>query len=248
MLVDEYRRMYEAEETHFWFRGTRAIVLDQLRGDWKRPLDVVDVGCGTGGTLRVLPVSWKGTGVDVADHALTFARTRGHFRLVQASAMSLPFDRDRFDLALALDVIEHCSDDAAAARELCRVVKPGGLLVATVPAFQALFGPHDVALAHYRRYRRPQLCALLRTAGFDIEKATYFNTLLFAPTALMRLGAKIFSSGKTPSSDANHLPAPLNELLFRIFVSERSLIRKWPLPAGLSILAVARKPLRTESR
>src|SRR5919108_5991801 len=162
MLVEEYRRMYEAEETHFWFRGTRAIVLDQVRHLFNQPLHVVDVGCGTGGTLSLLPSSWKATGVDVADDALKFAKTRKHFRLVQASAMALPFDGNRFDLAFALDVVEHCSDDAAAARELHRVLKPGGLLVATVPAFQALFGPHDVALAHYRRYRRPQLCGLLR--------------------------------------------------------------------------------------
>lgn len=242
MLVDEYRRMYEVEETHFWFRGIRAIVLDQLRHLYGLPLSVVDVGCGTGGMLALLPRLWTATGVDVATDALRFARSREHCRLVQGSGMSLPFGAGGFDLALALDVIEHCEDDAAAAMELFRVLKPGGLLVATVPAFQVLYGPHDVALAHHRRYRLQQMGALLAAAGFRIEKLSYFNTLLFAPSAAVRFAARVLRSHKNASSDARVPPEPLNELLFRIFVSERALLRRWRLPIGLSILAVVRRP------
>jgi SAM-dependent methyltransferase len=241
MRIAEYRRMYEAEESHFWFRGTRQIVLDQLRHIADLPRRVVDVGCGTGGTLTRLPPQWTMTGVDVSVEALRFARTRGHRRLVQGSAMSLPLASRRFDVVLALDVIEHCSDDTAALVELQRILKPGGLLVATVPAYQALFGPHDVALAHYRRYRLPQMRALLRGAGFEIEKLSYFNTLLFLPSATVRLAAKWLPSRRNIASDAGHLPTFLNELLFRIFAWECRLLRSWRLPVGLSIMAVARR-------
>jgi SAM-dependent methyltransferase len=241
MERDEYRRMYEAERTHFWFRGTRAIVFDQVRSLADRVVSVLDVGCGTGGTLSQMPSNWTATGVDYSPEALGFARSRGHVRLVQATATDLPVASARFDLAFALDVIEHCDDDLAVVRELRRILRPEGTLVATVPAFQFLFGPHDVALAHRRRYRRARFGGLLQEAGFEIEKLSYFNTVLFAPSAAVRVAAKLAGIRDVNKSDAGQLPRPLNELLFRIFASERSILRSWNMPIGLSILAVARR-------
>jgi len=241
MQLDEYQRMYEAERTHFWFRGTRAIVFDQVRGLTGRALEVADIGCGTGGTLVQMPANWTATGVDTSSDALKFAKSRGNARLVRGNATDLPLSTAAFDLAFALDVIEHCDDDLAAARELARILKAGGVLVTTVPAFQFLFGPHDVALAHRRRYRRAQFGGLLRSAGFHIEKLSYFNALLFPPSAAVRLAAKLARSRRPSKSDADPLPRLVNEVLFRVFASERSVLRSWNLPIGLSLLAVARR-------
>lgn len=242
MNLEEYERMYESERSHFWFRSVREVVLDQVRALAPAPVDVLDVGCGTGGTLNEMPTLWWTLGVDLSPEALRFAAQRGHRRLVRASAERLPLPDARFDLAFALDVIEHCPNDDAGAAELFRVLRPGGLLVATVPAFQALFGPHDVALQHQRRYRRAGLGALLERAGFSLERLTYFNTLLFAPSAAVRLASKLLPERRAPRSDVQPLPRLVNELLYRVFHSERALLRGMNLPIGLSILAVARRP------
>jgi SAM-dependent methyltransferase len=241
MQLDEYRRMYEAERTHFWFRGTRAIVFDQVRELTGRALAVADIGCGTGGTLIQMPANWTATGVDSSADALQFAKSRGRTPLVRGNATNLPLCSGAFDLAFALDVIEHCEDDLAVARELARILKAGGVLVATVPAFQFLFGPHDIALAHRRRYRRGQLRDVLQSAGFEIEKLSYFNTLLFPPSAAVRLAAKLAGSLHRNKSDAGRLPSLVNEILFRMFASEKSVLRSWNLPIGLSLLAVVRR-------
>src|SRR6266446_1613918 len=163
MRVDEYQRMYEAERMHFWFRGTRAIVFDQVRALTGRAIAVADTGCGTGGTLIQMPSNWTATGVDSSSDALQFAKSRGNARLVRGNATNLPLSSGVFDLAFALDVIEHCDDDVAVARELARILRTGGVLVTTVPAFQFLFGPHDIALAHRRRYRQAQFGRLLQS-------------------------------------------------------------------------------------
>ena len=67
MQMDEYQRMYEAEQTHFWFRGTRAVVFDQVRDLAAVPVQVLDLGCGTGGTLTQMPARWSSFGLDFSN-------------------------------------------------------------------------------------------------------------------------------------------------------------------------------------
>ena len=83
----------------------------------------------------------------------------------------LPWEDGTFDLITCLDVIEHVPDDVAALAELRRVCRPGGWLLVTVPAYQALWSRHDEANHHYRRYSRAALRAAARrrrlAAGAD---------------------------------------------------------------------------------
>src|SRR5689334_14974610 len=81
-----------------------------------------------------------------------------------------------------LDILEHLDDDEAAARELVRVCKPGGHVVAYVPAFAFLWGYNDDYSHHKRRYVKRELSALLARAGLGIEESGYFNATLFLPT------------------------------------------------------------------
>lgn len=242
MNVAEYQTMYEAEQRHFWFRGTRGVVFDQVRALLDRSLEVADIGCGTGGTMSQMPSGWSVVGVDVSYDALAFTKSRGHGALSLASGEQLPLKSGQFDLAFALDIIEHCKDDGAVARELLRILKPGGALVTTVPAYQLLFGPHDRALQHHRRYRRSQFGALLREAGFEVERLSYFNTVLFPPSAAVRLAQKLGPQKEAESSNVSLPVGPLNALLSKVFDAERLALRYLSFPFGLSVIALARRP------
>jgi SAM-dependent methyltransferase len=237
----EYREMYEREQRHFWFQGTRAVVFDQVRAMADRPVRVADVGCGTGLTMSRMPPAWEAIGVDVSHDALVFSRSRGHGALALASGECLPLKSGWFDLAFALDVVEHCADDAAVASELFRILKPGGTLVTTVPAYQLLFGPHDRALQHHRRYRRSQLGSLLTGAGFTVERLTYFNTILFPPSAAVRFAQRLLPKRENEQSDISLPMGPLNTLFRQTFELERFALRQVSLPFGLSVLAVAHR-------
>ena len=242
MNLVEYQRMYDAEQRHFWFKGTRAVVFDQVRDLETQALKVADIGCGTGGTMSSMPSCWETIGIDFSHDALVFSKSRGHGALARASGEALPLRSGVVDLAFALDVIEHCVDDAAVATELFRILKPGARLVATVPAYQALFGPHDRALQHHRRYRRSTFGRLLSTAGFSVEKLTYFNTVLFPPGAAVRLAQRFAPPREEDRTNLNLPIGPLNGLFTRLFDVEKLALRGVDFPFGLSVLAVARKP------
>jgi hypothetical protein len=116
----------------------------------------------------------------------------------------------------------------------------GGRFICTVPAFQFLWSGHDVVNHHRRRYTRPALRSRLQAAGFEVERVSYFNTLLFPGIAAARLLR--FGTRTTPRSDIS-LPTPsVNRWLRRLFASERWLLRSVSLPVGVSIVAVCKKP------
>src|SRR5262249_42972179 len=151
--------------------------------------EILDAGCGTGALLEALradPAN-RAVGLDFSEAALQFCRERGYDRLVRGDLTVLPFPDARFDVITALDVIEHLDDDAGAAREIARVLKPGGILVASVPAYRFLWSGHDIALHHRRRYQMSEMTGLLRSAGLAIEKSTYLLTALFPLAAAQRL-------------------------------------------------------------
>ena len=112
---------------------------------------VVDMGCGTGINLDALSQFGRVAGVDVSETALSFCRERKAYRLCQAPVSDLPFRSESIQLLTAFDVLEHCEDDRAVLKEAFRACSPGGWVVFTVPAYQFMWGDHDVVAKHYRR-------------------------------------------------------------------------------------------------
>jgi SAM-dependent methyltransferase len=238
MDADIYPAVAGIEDRHWWFRGRRAIlarVLDRYAPP--PPRRILEVGCGNGGNLPLLAKYGELSAAEVDDGARERAAARGLARIAKGRLPhGLPFLDERFDLIAALDVLEHVDDDAAALRALQARLDPGGVLVATVPAYSWLWSRHDEATHHKRRYTLPSFVAKVRAAGFAPLHASYFNTLLF-PLAVAHI--KLVQP-LAPGAGLALPPAPVNRALAALFAAERWMVPRLALPFGLSILACAR--------
>lgn len=244
MNLEEYQRMYEAEEAHWWYAGMRAIsfaLLDGvLSGQVSAPLRILDSGCGTGNNLRHLGERGRAFGVDLSEEALRFYRTRD-VTVVRAGVGALPFREGAFDCVTSFDVLYHrwVEDDRAAVAEMARVLRPGGHLLLRLPALEALRRAHDDAVLTRHRYTRGEVRRLLEAAGLTVMRASYCNSLLL-PLVVARsvldtlLGAQ--------SSDLAPLPAPVEWAFRRCLLLEARLVRCLSLPLGASVVVLASKP------
>jgi hypothetical protein len=155
---------------------------------------------------------------------------------------------------LALDVIEHVDDDMGILVSLFDVMKPGGHLIVTVPAFDALWSEHDEINHHKRRYRSPQIRHLMEEAGFEVERVSYCNTALYLPVLLTRKAKNAWrtvahrrsTEPRALQSDLGDYPKPVNDLLFALMRAETRLMDRMDMPFGVSILAEERVDFRRE--
>ncbi len=210
------------EDVHWWFVGRRRILLqllDRYLGpNGSHERRILDVGCGTGTMLTHLATFGKAEGVDIDDEVT------------------------------ALDVVEHLDDDAAAFREMRRVLRPGGLLLVTVPAHRFLWGDQDEVNLHKRRYSSAELRDRLVSTGFDVLRLSYMNSLLFAPIAAIRmlrwLERRVRPRIPHQSDFRYPAPRPVNFVLGHVFGAEGRILRRADMPFGVSIVALAQKDSR----
>jgi SAM-dependent methyltransferase len=238
------KAMLEVDEHHWWYRGRRRIIRAELD---RLPLApgavVLDAGCGSGRTLEELAGYGEVHGIELNPDAAQAAQSRRCGEVRVGRLEELPWEAGTFDLITCLDVIEHTPDDRVTLSELRRVTKPGGWLLVTVPAYQALWSLHDEANHHYRRYGRRSLRSAALDAGWTIARMSSFNSVLLAPAAVVRLAQRRrrANDGYTPALRLG--PAWLNDALERpLLLEARWLQRGHTLAAGLSLLAVMQNP------
>jgi SAM-dependent methyltransferase len=252
MQQHTYAIMRRVEETHWWFAGRRQIIrsflerlcrdLQTLRvdqGGVNSPLNILDVGCGTGANLEMLSEFGEAEGVDLSGEALSFCRARGLQNVKQGEVEALPYANGSFDLVTGLDVVEHLDDDLAGLKEMWRVLRPGGQVLVFVPAFMFLWGVQDDISHHRRRYTLDQLKRVMSQAGFEVTRASYVNISFFTPILMGRFLMRALRI--RPESENNITIGFLNGVLGKLFGAESLALRYLNFPFGVSIICVARR-------
>jgi ubiquinone/menaquinone biosynthesis C-methylase UbiE len=274
MNPQEYARMHALETQYWWFAGRRAIIaslLNSLRSHFSRnqsasaPVDfgtgirLLDIGCGTGANLPMLRsfagASGSVAAMDFSPLALQFARdqmscdgTARKLLMLRGDAQRLPFGDNSFDVVTMLDVLEHLSDDCLALAEVRRVLRPGGALVMSVPAYQKLWSAHDEALHHFRRYEYHGLRRVLHEAGFAVPLLSFAMSLMPPLAWLWRRFILPFKP-RRPRDARRHsegailpsVPPAFNHALIRYLEIEGKIVARRPLRFGTSLVAVAIK-------
>jgi 2-polyprenyl-3-methyl-5-hydroxy-6-metoxy-1,4-benzoquinol methylase len=213
------------EESDFWSKVKVKLILKLVEGK-----NVLDVGCGSGRLSKTLLE--KGYSVVAIDNdwkAVEIAKKKGIMAF--ASDINDWQTAEKFDCIILGDVLEHIEDDKSAMRKVHAMLKPNGCIVVNVPSYQVLFGKHDTALGHKRRYSNKELKTKLKESSFTIESMRHWNLLALPITIYIKLSKKDY-----PHERVSNIKL-LSKLLEKWLLAE-SKINYW---FGISILCKARK-------
>lgn len=243
------------EDRHAWFAGRTRAILKYLDRELRRaPAGVerliLDLGSGAGNMAHHLAHYGHVTGLDNNARPLAVAAQRG-LDVCQASGSQMPFRDEAFDLIALLDTVEHIQDEMGVFEECHRILKLGGKLMITVPAFQWLWSYNDEINNHQRRYEATELEQKLTSCGFKVKRISYNNFFLFPLIAGMRwlrpYDPDLSSPHLSESEDVYQvemepIPEPVNTILHGVGWLEAELLQRIRLPFGTSVICIAEKP------
>lgn len=236
--------MDAAEDHLWWYRALHARVLDALAAAQPGPGPLLDAGCGTGGflaRLRQARPEREAVGLEYNPEAAARTREKAGVPVVVGTVNAIPFADASFAAVVSLDVLCHTAvDPRQALAEMRRVLRPGGVLVVNLPAYEWLRSAHDIRVQNARRYTARGAAGLLAAAGLVRVRPRYWNSLLLP---LMVLRRKMLARPPEGPSDV----APLDPRLDRGFhaatqVERRLMACGLPFPAGGSVLATGLRP------
>lgn len=242
------------EDKHAWFAGRTRAILKYLDAEVGPPVPgkvrkILDIGSGAGNMAHHLAQYGQVFGLDYNPRPLPVAQQRG-LPVMQGSGNELPFSTNTFDLVALLDTVEHIPDELGVLYECTRVLKPGGKLIVTVPAFMWLWSQNDTLNAHQRRYTAPELASKLGQHGFQVLHKSYNNFFAFPLAAGLIMLRRGRAEPKLASphfdDDAYQVemeaaPPLVNSVLTAVGNVEAALIQRLALPIGTSIICLARK-------
>ena len=232
--------MAEVEQTHWWYRATRALLEQELAPRLVRGGRFLDAGGGTGATAAWMADHGDLVAADLEPIALGINRGLHPATVGFAAAdlQRLPFPADVFDAVVCVTVLYHAAiaDPVDAVRELARVTKPGGYVCLWEPGVRRLRRAHDAVTHGARRFSLGDLGGVARAAGLEVERATGAHSYLVAPAAVKA----VLERGRS-ASDLDRHQDGLGGVLSRVSALERAVLRRTALPAGLSVMVIARK-------
>jgi SAM-dependent methyltransferase len=246
---DYESRYHELEASQWWFEARRDMVIRLMRKIDKKA-NILEVGCSGGCLIKDMKDYGfeRVSGVDISKAAIEVCEEKGIKSVYLRDGIKTGFNDSQFDVVISSDVLEHIQDEVSALREWNRILKPGGILILFVPAFSFLWGEHDDANNHYRRYAKQGLIFNTERAYFKIERASYWNCTLFFPVALFRALKRILWKGsKTNQQDRLYRVYPIrgypiiNKILMCVLKFENRVLEISNLPIGVSIFVVAKK-------
>ncbi len=245
MEIREYKNIFNFEGSHYYYVSTHKFIFKLIQNFFpkNRTLRILDAGCGTGLLIKKMEKYGQVWGVDISSQALRYCHKRGIKNVKLGSVTKLPLKNNFFDLVVCLDVLYHkkVQDDRKALFEFYRVLKPGGILILKLPAFNFLMGRHDKLVHTRHRYTTKEIENKLINQGFEIEKSTY-AFIIFLPIIFIKRLLERFLSAK-PSSDIWKPPVLINNLLTKIMDTETTLLLKHNIPLGVTLFTIAKKAL-----
>jgi SAM-dependent methyltransferase len=221
---------------YWWYRARASLLQSTLERFLGSPDVVLDVGSADGPSVGWMRGSHARITMDINPQGLVAGEG------VCGSALALPFADESFDVVSAFDVVEHCEPESRALDELTRVLRPGGRLLLSVPAYQWAWSDHDVQAGHYRRYTRRRLVAAVNRTGVETRRATYGFCAVFPFFLAERVVRRVKKPGAEQRLTA--VPRRLERVLMRLSRLDERLLGRFDLPFGSSVFLAAVKPAR----
>ena len=239
MKKNVYKRQLEFNDGHWWFESRKEIIKFFLKKKIKKKnIEILDFGCGVGINFKML--SEFGTVYYYDQNKDIVNQNKKRFNSNNFKHINkLKKSTKKFDLIVALDVIEHIEDDKKIIKILSNKLKKNGKILITVPAYNFLFSSKDIDLEHKRRYNMKSIVSILRKY-FIIEKKTYFNFFL-APLIAASIILLNFLSFKFIDKVEKKPNIIINLIFKKIFTFEKYLIGFMTLPFGISIFIYGKK-------
>lgn len=254
MNLAEYKRMYDVEDSHWWYVGLHQLILNVIKREslkLERPLTIFDAGCGTGRLCQLLLADGHAVrGCDAAEEALSLCDQRGVKDVFQADLNTLELEDETFDVITSIDVLYHAGirDDVAVMKRLKNGLKPGGMLILNLVAHEFLRSTHDIAVHTRERYTKNMLGRRLQEAGFRVDLISYRVSIIFPVIFLYRMMVKKtlrkHVDEKSVDSDVSPQHTIINYLLLKLIQIENSWLKRFNLPLGSSVFAIVRKPVK----
>jgi 2-polyprenyl-3-methyl-5-hydroxy-6-metoxy-1,4-benzoquinol methylase len=245
MRKEEVDKENKIEHSHWWYVGTREICFDLMeriifKSKNLAPLQILDVGCGTGGNLEIFKKYGSAQGIDCDEHSIDYCKKKG-LSVEVGSMKGLALSGKRYDVVSFFDVLDQISfsEQPEVLLQVGAILSDNGYIVLREPALKSFSGRHDREVGIHQRYNRKIMRQLLEGAGFTIVFMSYINFFLSIPIGILRKFSLLFDKG--PRSDVVETGRTLNALLLGILRLEKALLHWMTFPFGVSLVAIARK-------
>lgn len=244
-----YEEVYHnEEETNWWFVARRDMLM-KLLDKYKIPKDakILDIGCA--GAVFLTELKKQGYtdlyALDYSPEAIEVAKANGIHNAFVMDGHDPKFEPETFDVIISSDSLEHLEDDMKALRNWHTILKKNGTGFILVPAYNFLWSEHDDINYHFRRYTTKELKTKTLSVGYKVLDTNYYYSLIFIPTAMVRLTMKLFKKKKKPEEEANGqilmLPSFVNKSLITFQKIENAISKHIRMPFGVSACVIVTK-------
>jgi SAM-dependent methyltransferase len=210
----------------------------------------MDIGCSSGFFLKLLKNRMPQANIVGSDYVRgpleALAISMPDIPLVQFDLLNCPLPAASFDAVVLLNVFEHIENDVAAAKEVFRLLKPGGIAVIEVPAGPHLYDVYDRMLMHHRRYDMPSLLGMLRSVGFEIVERSHLGFLLYPGFYFVKKKNQRLLTADVALQRATvrkNISQAKNNPVFHTIMKLESGLRRWMyMPIGIRCLVTCKRP------
>ena len=242
-----FKELVELEAGNFWFRARNKLIIWVLHKYSPELKSFLEIGCGTGFVISAISKQFpnsKLSGSEYFEEGLLYARHRSPgVEFIQMDARSIPYESE-LDAIGVFDVLEHIEEDEVVLQQIYKALKPGGVVLITVPQHRWLWSAVDEYACHVRRYNANEIHEKVRKAGFEIIRSTSFVTTLLPAMYLSRLLQRNSVDVKIDAKAELRINPILNKFFEWMLHFELAVIRSgFNLPVGGSRLLVAQRQM-----